>query len=70
MADVELDHLRDGRDRPDRLVVDAVAGVDLEAQLMGFGGGGLEARQQRFGLGPAIQRMRALMDEARAQEAA
>ena len=36
VADVQLHHLGDGRDRLDGLVVDAVAGMDLQAQRRGL----------------------------------
>jgi hypothetical protein len=41
VADVELGDLRDGGDRLDRGVVDAVAGVDFQAQAGGQGRAGL-----------------------------
>ena len=57
VADVELDHLRDGGDRRDRLVVDAVAGVDLQAERGGLGGGGRAGA--RAGARPRRPRRRA-----------
>lgn len=46
MADVQLDEVRDdGEQRRDVRAVQAVAGVDLQAQFVRLGGGGGEAFQ-------------------------
>ena len=47
MADVELPHLRDGGDRLDVVIGEAVAGMDLDAVLGGERGGVGEAAQLR-----------------------
>ena len=52
VADVELHHLRDGRDGLDGVVVDAVTGVDLEPQRLRLIG----RRAQRIEMGAGFPR--------------
>jgi len=51
MADVELGDGGDGGDRPDRIEGEAVAGMALEADGLGMGGGMAQAAQLALALG-------------------
>ena len=44
MADIEFDEVRDGADLGDVPVVDAVTGIDLDAEALGMFGGGAQAQ--------------------------